>query len=204
MFFRKLFIVGAVLIYVVLLVCFFKLRQGKNEFDPTCYDELCLRFCCKEQACDQKFIDENFDFSSFPAGKAERIHDMKFRGFFGKPNCDLKRLSDDEPWEFYYVSSRDLSEPLNILKLSKSFRLAASTTMTPSSLKHDIALRMTWMGIKSNGVYISVKATKTPTKLCISFVSLHDVFLRFLSAVFFQFSQFRFFCYQRHFSCLHQ
>jgi hypothetical protein len=105
MFQRKYFILGAVVIYAILIALYFGLKGDKNNFDVNCYDEPCVRFCCINQSCDQKFIDKKLNFSSFPEDKVRRLNlESKVKGFFGRPNCVLKSLSDDVDWEFSYVS----------------------------------------------------------------------------------------------------
>jgi hypothetical protein len=110
MFQGKYFVLGAVVIYVILITLFFALSSDESTFDRSCYDEPCVRFCCINQNCDQKFIDNKLNFSSFSENKVERIglhlDNFKVKGSFGRPNCMLKSLSDDADWEFSYVSCR--------------------------------------------------------------------------------------------------
>jgi hypothetical protein len=98
----KLFVV---VIYAILIGVFFFLRHNKKEFDRSCYSEPCLRFCCWSEECDESFVEENFNFSSFSEGKVDRVVDLKMQGLIGEPDCTLRMVKDSEPWEFMIVRS---------------------------------------------------------------------------------------------------
>lgn len=100
---RKFFVFGSIFVYVVLIVVFLILTDFKPAFDLNCLEKPCLRLCCKIQKCDQKFIDEKLNFTSFPSGKGSIIEYKKIQGYFGKPDCNLMPLKDDEDWEILFV-----------------------------------------------------------------------------------------------------
>jgi hypothetical protein len=94
-----------VVIYAILIGVFFFLRYNKKEFDRSCYSEPCVRFCCWSEDCDESFVEGNFNFSSFEEGKIDRVVNLTVQGLIGKPDCFLRTVKDEEPWEFMLVRS---------------------------------------------------------------------------------------------------
>jgi hypothetical protein len=105
---KKHFVLASVIIYVVLIGIFVysKDRNGEKEAENArCedYNNVCLNFCCKDEKCDQSYIDKNFNFSSFKASKTHSVVDRKVVAEFRKPKCTMKHVTEHD-WSFSYVS----------------------------------------------------------------------------------------------------
>jgi hypothetical protein len=104
---RKYFVLGSVIIYVILIAIFISSRDknAKREADnPKCEREkVCLNFCCKDETCNQTYIDENFNFSSFKASKTHWVVSRKVVAEFNKPKCTMQHVTDHD-WSFSHVS----------------------------------------------------------------------------------------------------
>jgi hypothetical protein len=105
---KKYFIIFVSLVYVVLIVLFFKLQKETSyayDYDESCFFEKpCVRFCC-ESGCDQSYIDKHFNASLLPDDDL-----MEWNGtqgivaHFERPNCSLKLVDFVESWEFKSVN----------------------------------------------------------------------------------------------------
>ena len=95
---KKNCVIGSILIYIALIVLLI-LLQDRQTVITRCYDEPCVRFCCKdEEFCNEKFIRKNFNLSVLD----NSIDTMDYKILFGKPICNLNK----DPANDFHIFSR--------------------------------------------------------------------------------------------------
>lgn len=98
MFQKKYCVIGAVLMYCILLLLFFVGIKSQRDLQSACSEiNPCVRFCCENQTtCSEKFIRENFNTSLL----TQSADPIEFKILLGKPSCSMKFVSNtsDEPW----------------------------------------------------------------------------------------------------------
>lgn len=109
MFQKKYFSVSVFLIYMFLVILFFKLQRkySVSSDDSFYFDvEPCVRFCCKnKELCDQKYIDDHFNASLLPYDEFWDWNETQgVKAYFGQPDCTLNEISSQDVWEFKAVN----------------------------------------------------------------------------------------------------
>lgn len=86
---NKFLVIGAAIIYVVLVVLFFAYHaEEKSESECNSYKP-CVRFCCKNKTkCNDEYIRINFD-TNLLHNHDDEDFDLDFKIMFGRPNCTM-------------------------------------------------------------------------------------------------------------------
>lgn len=85
-------IIGALIVYLILLISFFVLRNKEQSNNDCGFSNFCIRFCCKDNAtCNETYIIQNFNESNFGLvdedGKPKELNI-----YFGEPKCHLTMI----------------------------------------------------------------------------------------------------------------
>lgn len=128
----KYFVIGAVLIYLLLIILFFKFRESKVFMNESAGD-ITVRFCCRdEENCKDNFIRENFKANITRYDEDEMVEmGEAYEIINGKSTCEM--LEVREKWEFFYVSDYDV-------RLTKYFITKSFKTFKDGEVKIDDVL----------------------------------------------------------------
>jgi hypothetical protein len=96
---KKVPIIAVVIIYVVLIILFFKFQRSNFRSEPDSDDSSSVRFCCEnEKLCTNKFFNDNFNKSLVPTSEKWNPS-RRFKTVFGQPECYGKLIQPDtESW----------------------------------------------------------------------------------------------------------
>lgn len=107
MFNKRNCVIGAVVIYSVLIISFFMCYDIENQLEHSCsHDNACVQFCCKnESTCNEKFIRQTFNGSNLPTKFDEEHNEVTidFKVLLSRPDC-LMEIIEKEKFVFHTVS----------------------------------------------------------------------------------------------------
>lgn len=95
MYHKRKIIIGAAIIYLILLISFFVLRNVEESDNDCGFTNTCIRFCCQnKETCNESFIHENFNDSHWlsPEDHLDANNTIKLRVYLGEPTCHLTMI----------------------------------------------------------------------------------------------------------------
>lgn len=107
MFKKQICVIGAVVIYSVLIISFFICCDSGNQLEHSCSDDkACVQFCCNNKStCNEEFIRQNFNGSNLPTKLDEEHNEVltDFKILLSRPDCLMEIIERDQ-FTFHIVS----------------------------------------------------------------------------------------------------
>lgn len=110
---KREYVIGIVVIYVLLIVLYFIVKQEETIDLPCTYDNPCVRFCCSDtKDCNEDYFRKNFDATGLYSHHFFDMDENETSSYLiliGKPKCSMKLIvneseTETHEWQFYYVS----------------------------------------------------------------------------------------------------